>query len=61
MDFAFRLEWLDEVKEEVIDPDRKIVDPHHHVWDMEYWGRYLEDDLIEDLHQAMSTNESEAA
>ena len=25
-------EWLDLVAEEVVDPDRPIVDPHHHLW-----------------------------
>ena len=25
-------EWLDEVVEDVIDPDQRIVDPHHHLW-----------------------------
>ena len=24
--------WLDRVQEEVIDPDRSIIDPHHHLW-----------------------------
>ncbi len=25
-------EWADQHKEEIIDPDREIVDPHHHLW-----------------------------
>ena len=25
-------DWLGQVREEVIDPDREIVDPHHHMW-----------------------------
>lgn len=25
-------QWLQQVAEEVIDPDREIVDPHHHLW-----------------------------
>ncbi len=25
-------EWLDQVTETIIDPDRPIVDPHHHLW-----------------------------
>ena len=24
--------WLDQVKEEIVDPERLIVDPHHHLW-----------------------------
>ncbi len=25
-------EWLDQVVEDVIDPDQRIIDPHHHLW-----------------------------
>ena len=25
-------EWLAQVAEPVVDPDRSIVDPHHHLW-----------------------------
>jgi predicted TIM-barrel fold metal-dependent hydrolase len=25
-------EWLGQLNEEIIDPDREIVDPHHHLW-----------------------------
>lgn len=24
--------WLDQVVEEVVDPDQRIIDPHHHLW-----------------------------
>jgi L-fuconolactonase len=24
--------WLSSVQEEIIDPDRRIIDPHHHLW-----------------------------
>ncbi|MDK3072654.1 amidohydrolase family protein [Sedimentitalea sp. JM2-8] len=27
-----REDWLASVSEEIIDPDREIVDPHHHLW-----------------------------
>ena len=27
-----RNDWLDQVREEPLDPDREIVDPHHHLW-----------------------------
>lgn len=27
-----RNDWLAQVREEIIDPDREIVDPHHHLW-----------------------------
>lgn len=25
-------EWFDQVVEDVVDPDQRIVDPHHHLW-----------------------------
>ncbi|WP_300380969.1 amidohydrolase [Henriciella sp.] len=25
-------DWVNQVREEAIDPDREIVDPHHHLW-----------------------------
>ena len=25
-------EWLDQVIEDVVDPDQRIIDPHHHLW-----------------------------
>ncbi|MBT6499695.1 MAG: hypothetical protein HOK67_07310, partial [Deltaproteobacteria bacterium] len=34
-------EWLDLVKEEIIDPEREIVDPHHHLWSGEARTDYL--------------------
>ena len=24
--------WLDQVQEEILDPERPIIDPHHHLW-----------------------------
>ena len=24
--------WLDQIKEEIVEPDLKIIDPHHHLW-----------------------------
>jgi predicted TIM-barrel fold metal-dependent hydrolase len=26
-------EWLDQVVEDVLEPERRILDPHHHLWD----------------------------
>ena len=40
-------EWLAQVTEEIIDPDRPIIDPHHHLWDRN-GSRYLLDELLED-------------
>ena len=41
-----RLAWLDQVKEDVLEPERPIVDPHHHLWPGEL--HYLLDDLWKD-------------
>ena len=42
-------EWLASVQEEILEPDRKIVDPHHHLWKTpSMWGTYLLDDLWAD-------------
>ncbi len=49
--------WLNLVSEEIIDPDRPIVDPHHHLWDRA-WGRYLLDELWADTgsgHNVVTT------
>ena len=40
--------WLDQVEEEVLDPDRPIVDPHHHLWRRDDIGSYVLDDLRRD-------------
>ena len=52
-----RAEWLAQVTEEIIDPDRKICDPHHHLWDHPN-NRYLLDELLADTgsgHNVVST------
>ena len=38
-----RDEWLAQVQEDIIDPGREIVDPHHHLWDRGGPGYQLED------------------
>ncbi len=40
--------WLDQVREEIIDPDRPIVDPHHHMWRTSGLPPFLVDDLWAD-------------
>ncbi|GIS18117.1 MAG: hypothetical protein CM15mP120_00330 [Pseudomonadota bacterium] len=41
--------WLDQVKEEIIDPGRRIIDPHHHLWSEPLaFGRYELADLWAD-------------
>ncbi len=43
-----REEWLALRKEEIIDPARPIVDPHHHLWDRD-GQRYLIEEMAEDI------------
>ena len=49
--------WLGLVREEALDPQRPICDPHHHLWDRN-GSRYLIHELLEDLdsgHNVVST------
>ncbi len=41
-------EWLDLVREEIVDPERRIVDPHHHLWGPGGALPYSLDDLWQD-------------
>ena len=42
--------WLNQVREEAIDPDRPIIDPHHHLWRAAGTrSRYLLADLWRDI------------
>ena len=43
-----REEWLEQVAETVLDPERRIIDPHHHLWDGGRYGSYLLKDLWAD-------------
>ena len=43
-----RKDWLAATQEQALEPDRPIIDPHHHLWDRP-GNRYLLHDLIEDL------------
>ncbi len=50
-------DWLAKVSEPIIDPDRPICDPHHHLWDHAQ-SRYLLDELLADTgsgHNVVST------
>ena len=40
--------WLQQVQESVVDPDREIVDPHHHLWPQPSMGYNL-DELLDCL------------
>ena len=50
MDPPIRHEWLAQWQEAIIEPDLPIVDPHHHLWDVPDWHRYLLDELLADLN-----------
>jgi predicted TIM-barrel fold metal-dependent hydrolase len=45
-----RTDWLDRVREEIIEPDLPIVDPHHHLWHDRPSGRYLMEELLGDVY-----------
>jgi len=50
-------QWLAQVKEEIIEPERPICDPHHHLWDFET-STYLLPELLQDCasgHNIVST------
>lgn len=50
-------DWLDQVQEDIVEPARKICDPHHHLWDLP-GNRYLLDELLADTgsgHNVVST------
>ena len=52
-----RDQWLDQVQEDVLDPDLPICDPHHHLWDHPR-SRYLLDELLRDTgsgHRVVAT------
>jgi predicted TIM-barrel fold metal-dependent hydrolase len=43
-----RPDWLERHREEILEPDLPIVDPHHHLVDRANTGRYLLPDLLAD-------------
>ena len=50
-------EWLSQVQEETVDPSRRIVDPHHHLW-RRPTGNYLLEDLWGDTEAVGSDGET---
>lgn len=50
-------EWLSQVREDVIDPAREIVDPHHHLWPKPHLSYDLEElwSDTEDGHNVTKT------
>ena len=48
-------EWYAAVEEEVVDPERPIIDPHHHLWETtSMWGAYVLEDLWADTESGHS-------
>ena len=43
-----RDDWLASHQEDIIEPEREIVDPHHHLWDWPSMANYLLDQLWQD-------------
>src|SRR5213595_4281053 len=43
-----REDWLAQLTEDIIDPARPIVDPHHHLWDRG-GQRYLIEEMAQDI------------
>ncbi len=51
-------EWLAQVNEEIVDAEREIVDPHHHLWPPDGALAYGVDDLVADTgsgHRVVAT------
>jgi predicted TIM-barrel fold metal-dependent hydrolase len=46
---AVRQDWLGRRREEIIEPDLPIVDPHHHLVNRPETGRYLLPELLADI------------
>jgi L-fuconolactonase len=49
--------WLDQLHEDIVEPELPICDPHHHLWDHPD-SRYLLDELLQDVgsgHNVVST------
>src|SRR5688572_11126069 len=46
----FRPQWLSLHREEILEPDLPIIDPHHHLW-ARAGNRYLIDDFLADVQR----------
>ena len=49
--------WLDQIAEEVVEPDRDIVDPHHHLWPQPSMGYNLAE-LLSDTTDGHSVSQT---
>ena len=58
---ATNQEWLDQVQEDILDPEQPICDPHHHLWDFRFERvepRYFLSEVLADVssgHNVVST------
>ncbi len=50
--------WLDQVSEEIVDPTREIVDPHHHLWPVGRGLRYGVPELVADTQSGHNVVET---
>jgi predicted TIM-barrel fold metal-dependent hydrolase len=46
---AIRQDWLERRREPILEPELRIVDPHHHLW-VRPGSRYLVEELLADLN-----------
>jgi hypothetical protein len=51
--------WHAQVVEEILDPERPIVDPHHHLWERPGGNSYLLDDLWADTGSGHNIEKTE--
>jgi len=47
---AVRAAWLDQVREDIIEPDLPVIDAHHHLWHNRASGRYQLEELAADVN-----------
>lgn len=46
--YASQTEWLAQVTEDILDPTREIIDPHHHLWEHPGLAKYFLEELWAD-------------
>ncbi|MGM0633102.1 MAG: amidohydrolase family protein [Pseudomonadota bacterium] len=51
-------EWLNQVEEETLEPERPIIDPHHHLWKKRFGRDYLLEDFWADTSSGHNVREA---
>jgi predicted TIM-barrel fold metal-dependent hydrolase len=51
-------QWLSQVVEEILEPERSIIDPHHHLWKRGLGFDYLLDELWRDTGSGHNINKT---